>query len=117
MNLPPLALALLGLLIFFPSSTFLKCTIPGCWFKRDDGVVTEDHLQCKDPKVQLAVELRATSNNKVHLCEVCNKKTAAKVRGRERSSLPCARFGNGGWLSFHGCTTAVAAARVKREPA
>lgn len=60
----------------------MKCTLDGCTFKRDGGLVKEEQLECmKSPKVKLCIELRANSNKKKTFCGICNKEGVAKVGG------------------------------------
>eukprot|EP00752_Nemacystus_decipiens_P014321 g12740.t1 len=58
--------------------TTMKCNIEGCRFSKDDGPVTEEQLDCKTPKVELSIELRAACAKRDHLCPLCNKKGVAK---------------------------------------
>lgn len=60
--------------------TSVKCTMEGCPYKRNDGLVKEEQLECKSSKVQLSVKVRSASNKKDHICDICNKMTAAKVK-------------------------------------
>eukprot|EP00903_Cladosiphon_okamuranus_P006407 g6271.t1 len=59
--------------------TTLTCTTEGCRFKRDVGLVKEHQLECmKSPKVQLCIEVRATSTRGEAFCDMCKKKGVVK---------------------------------------